>query len=328
MLFCQPTWADQVTYRSGSGGAGQATAAGTVLDFNGQYLVMQTAGGAEQRIPADRVLDIATSKTDEQHAAEAAADERDFRAAAENYLAALRAERRGWVQRQLMAECITSFLNSSQPDRACAGFLALAKQDSQPPYFSRIPLRWTPYQPSLPFQRQATTWLEDRQNSLASLLGASWLLSTQQRSAAIKTLQGLTIDPDARIVQLAQAQLWRTRVVTAKSGDSVDLRKLIDRIPAAVRGGPYFVLGRILSRQENHDSAALTYLRVPILHPTDRQLAAVALLSAGRELEGIDRGEEAKTLYREVARDFAETSAAGEAAGRLQQLLPNVKDGS
>jgi tetratricopeptide (TPR) repeat protein len=320
--------ADEVTYATSSDGGARRVAKGTVLDFNGQSLVLRTESGGEQRIPADRVLAIETTKTAPQQAAEAALENKDFGKAAEHYLAAFREERRAWVQRQIMAAYIECLMNSENPERACVGFQALVKRDPETPYFASIPLRWTPYQPTPEFQREAISWLQDRENSPAALLGASWLLSTGQRAAAVQALERLSIDPDSRVVQLAQAQLWRTRLVSAGAEDVGDLRKLIDRMPSTLRGGPYFLLGRLLSRQGDSQSAALAYLRVPILYPRDHQLAADALLSAGRELERIGQTGEAATLYREVAQEYPATISAGEAASRLQRLQPDKEEAS
>jgi TolA-binding protein len=80
------------------------------------------------------------------------------------------------------------------------------------------------------------------------------------------------------------------------------------------------VIGQAWSAQGRADRAALAYLRVPILYSADRRLAALALLSAGRELEKIGQVPQAVSLYREVARDYAAAPAAAEARSRLEEL--------
>jgi TolA-binding protein len=49
-------------------------------------------------------------------------------------------------------------------------------------------------------------------------------------------------------------------------------------------------------------------------------LAAESLLAAGRELEKLDRGDEARELYRELASTFAESRLAELARQRIEQL--------
>ena len=155
---------------------------------------------------------------------------------------------------------------------------------------------------------------------MARLLGASWLLSTDTRAAAIDALGELVSDADARVALLAQSQLWRTRIVTAKPQETDRWQSLIARAPDGLRAGPYFTLARALAAQGQSEQAALAFLRVPILYPTHRRLAAAALLSAGRELEKIGRTEKAVTLFQEVVRDHKHAPAAAESASRLERL--------
>jgi tetratricopeptide (TPR) repeat protein len=315
------TWAeDTVICATGKDGRGRRTATGTIVDFTGEHLVLRTASGRDQTIPAKSVVDIRTTRTPDQVAGDGFARAGQHEEAVNSYLTALRDERRVWVRRQIMAQCVRCFGELEQFDRAAEGFLTLVRSDPQTQYFDVIPLSWSPYQPPLTFMQKAKAWLEDERNSVAQLLGASWLLSTDAREAAIAALRGLNSDADARVAMLAETQLWRTRVVIAKPQDIDRWRSLIARVPKELRAGPYFTLGRALAAQGQSEQAALAFLRVPILHPANARLAAAALLSAGRELERIGQTGQAVTLYQEVVRDHGDAPAAGEAAGRLEKL--------
>ena len=68
------------------------------------------------------------------------------------------------------------------------------------------------------------------------------------------------------------------------------------------------------------DEAALALLRIPILYPRERSLAAAALLTAGGCLERLQRPAQAATLYREVVAGAGSISEADEAQRRLQSL--------
>ena len=94
-------------------------------------------------------------------------------------------------------------------------------------------------------------------------------------------------------------------------------------MPAAVRAGPFFVLGQTLLRMREFDEAALALLRIPILFPGEHELSADALLAAARALQQQQQLEEAAGLYREVVARFADTPAKGEAERQLQQLEPS-----
>ena len=319
--FSAAAWAeDTVIYATGKDARGRGSVTGTVVDYTGEHLVLRTASGRDQTIAASRVVEIKTARTPEQVAGDGFARAGQHEKAVNSYLAALRDERRVWVRRQIMAQCVRCFCECGQFDRAVEGFLPLWRSDPQTQYFDVIPLSWSPHQPSLTFKQKARAWLEAEQDSAARLQGASWLLSTDAREAAIAALRGLTSDADARVATMAETQLWRTRVVTAKPQDVNRWRSLIARTPEGLRAGPYYILGRALAALGQSEQAALAFLRVPILYPVHGRLAAAALLSAGRELERIGQTKQAVTVYQEVARDHSDAPAAAEAASRLENL--------
>ena len=311
---------DVVVYATGREGRGRGTARGIVVDFTGEHLVLRVADGREQTIPASRVIEVRTTRAPEQVAGDGFVRARQYEKALERYPAALRNEQRPWVRREIMAQCVRCWCELGQFERAARGFLALVQSDPKTQFFHTIPLAWFPHQPSPAFRQQASAWLENRSSGVARLLGASWLLSTEGRAAAIGALQELRVDRDARVALLAEAQLWRTQVVRVKPQDVERWRGVIARMPERLRPGPYFVLGQALAAQGREESAALAFLRIPILYPEYGRLAAAALLSAGRELERIGQAQEAATLYQEVVRDHGDAPAAAEAASRLENL--------
>jgi TolA-binding protein len=99
----------------------------------------------------------------------------------------------------------------------------------------------------------------------------------------------------------------------------------LEKMPDALRGGPYYVLGAALSAKHQPARAALAYLRVPILYPADRALAGRALLDGGRELEKIGQKDEAASLYREVVDTHSQTPLATEAQQRLAAVIGSGK---
>jgi tetratricopeptide (TPR) repeat protein len=312
--------ADTVVYATGREGGGRATATGTIADFTGERLVLRTAAGIEREIPTPQVEEIQTDWPPEKLAADRAMEEGKYEEAVVSYQRALGEERRVWAQRELVARLVSCYDNLDQFDLAGEAFLRLVASDPQTHHFASMPLSWTPFQPSPDFERRAATWLERKQDPISVLMGASWLLSTGRRGDATEALRRLASDRDPRIAALAQAQLWRTRIVTATPDEIQRWDRLISAMPADLRGGAYFVLGRALAARSQHEKAAVALLRAPLLYPADRRLAAAALLSAGRQLEKIGQEEEAITLYREVVRDHSDEPAAAEAATRLEAL--------
>lgn len=312
--------ADTVVYRTGEDGSGRATATGTVLDYAGGNLVLLRESGARQSIPESRIVQLQTQWTAMHEAGDRLLEAGEFEEAARSYRAAIPAESRVWAKRTIVAGLVQSYKNMGQFERAGVAFIELIQSDSATHYFDLIPLSWMPYQPAPSLQTQAETWLRNETTSVAVLMGASWLLSTGRRGDSIESLRGLAVDTDARVAFLAQAQLWRTRTATAAVSDVEDWQAVVGRMPTRLRAGPYFVLGRAWGARGQHQRAALSFLRVPILYPTERGIAAWALLSAGRELERIDQAKEAVTLYQEVVRDHRGHAAEAEARALLDRL--------
>jgi hypothetical protein len=186
----------------------------------------------------------------------------------------------------------------AQFDRAGETFLVLLRSDPSTPWYSAIPLAWKPSQPVADLAQQATRWMADSQVPTAALLGASWLLATAQREQALETLGRLTSCPDPRVAILAEAQQWRGTVVTARLEDVQRWEQQVSRLDASLQAGPWFVVGQALARHNQHARAALAFLRVPILYPDDRDLAAESLLAAGEQLEKAEMPPE-RGPYRE-----------------------------
>jgi len=320
LLAFHPATADTVIYRTGKEHASRGVVTGTIADYAGGRLSIRNDAGVSQTIPAERIVEIQSNWTAAETAGDQALRDGKPTEAVQRYQQALREEQRAWVQRQIVAKLVGSYAQRDQFDLAGEAFLRLLQSDPQTSHAAVIPLSWTTHSPSPAVQQRAAAWMANNQNSLSALLGASWLLSTAQRAAAIQTLQRLLADRDPRVAMLAHTQLWRTRIVTAAPEEIQQWETWLQRMPSGLRGGPYSVVGQAWSSQGRSEKSALAYLRVPLLYPADHRLAASALLSAGRELEKIGQVQEAVTLYREIVRDYAAATAAAEARGRLEEL--------
>ena len=153
-----------------------------------------------------------------------------------------------------------------------------------------------------------------------ALLGASHLITTSARPAALNRLKQLALGMDGRIARLAQAQTWRAAVVTADARQLARWEAAIEAMPEPLRAGPYYVLGLGWAQRQAWEQAALALLRVPILYPQHRTVAARSLLDAGRSLEKLDRPHQAAGLYRELMKDYPNSRSATEARARLEEL--------
>lgn len=309
---------DDIYLRDKDGKAGRRVQ-GTVVDFTGEQLTVRTSVGRDETIPTERIERVETYKGDDHLAGDKAFQQRQYANALTYYGKAIRAEQRRWMRRQILARSIQCYANTGQVERAGEGFRYLYQDDPATQFFSCIPLCWRTQQPTPTLLQQARTWIATEKDPISVLMGASWLLATQERAQAVAALQKLSLQPDARIAMLATAQLWRTRLIVAEAAEIDQWRGQLERIPADLQVGPHFVLGLALARMKQHQPAALSFLRAPILAHEQLDLAAAGTLEAARQLELLGRTTQARRLYEELVTQYDGTAAAAEAKARTAQ---------
>lgn len=298
-------------------GGGRALWTGRILDFNGQNLVLQAPGGHEQTFPAGSVQRAETAQGEQHRAADGAWAQADFNQALVLYRKALQQESRQWVRRRILARIVGCYQALGSTATAGDTFLLLASSDPPPQDFASIPLAWMAPLPAADLEQAAKTWLT-RPEPVAKLLGASYLLMGADGDAARRALDALIRSADPVLTSLARAQQWRTAVATASKEELDTWEQSLESLPEALRGGPYYVLGQGRLHRQQWDQAAWTLLRVPIAYPRDRELAARALLDAGKALEKLGRAPDAAALYREVIETYPASSSVTEAERRLK----------
>ncbi len=308
---------DRVFLRTPSG-IGESRVVGDVEEFTGAELRLRHPSGRLQTFKSDRVLRVESDWSAPHQLARTSFQRHKYQESLDAYLKALRIEERKWVQRQQLARITWCYRNLDQPGSASASFLALYRSDATTLHFSAIPLVWSSKLPDAVVEGRAATLLADDEQPAGQLIGASWLLSTAKRPQALEMLRSLSNAADARIIFLAEAQLWRTKLATLTDADVSRMQSRVETMPQAIRRGPYFLLGSALARRGQSAQAALAFLRIPINFPEDRTLTAQALLAAGGELETINRTGEARGLYREIIVDYADTSMAVTAQERFE----------
>lgn len=315
--FCGPAPADTVEMANATGGSTKLT--GRVLDYTGRTLTMEFAG-RRRDIPGDRVLRVTTDRGANQLEADRLSAAGRLDEALALYHRALEEEKRAWVKRKILADMVWCYRGLGRFQPAGMVFLALVQQDPETPYFDCIPLAWISAQPAPLLEQTARQWLaqEPAKSPAAVLLGASHLLPTSQRLEALGRLRQLATHRDRRIALLAQTQLWRT-VAAVDDGQLAAWQRFVEQMPEPLRAGPYYVLGQARLQRHAWEQAALALMRVPILYPRHRQLAAQSLLAAGQSLEQLHRPKQSARLYRELIRTYPKTRPALEARNRLEK---------
>lgn len=338
---------DRITVQSGSG---LKHYEGTVRSFTGKEgLVLRIRDGSEEIFSIDCIREIRTKRNESHVQADSHFERNRFEDALNLYRKARELENRPWVRQQISTMCVRSLRALDRTGESYQEFLNLTRTDPFSPYFTCIPLMWFSGS-SLssvgisPEQRFALQWIELRnnpdgiENHTISLLAASILLSSprnEHRVRAVEQLRKLTYlgtnpsvsdnpskpesDHEAlvrnQLALLANAQLWRTKIVNLKSKKDLESwEPLVDSMFEPLRGGPYLILGEGYAKIQDHEKAVLCWMRIPILHEEDRNLSAKALLESARTLRRLGREEQMKTLLQEILRDYSDRKPFAEDA--------------
>jgi tetratricopeptide (TPR) repeat protein len=313
---------DSVHLAPEGGANGGATVRGTVLDYTGQMITIERGPGDVRRYPSGRVRDIETKWTEPHQAGREALARHEYAAAVRHLSEADRVEPRVWARRIILAELMRCYEALGQPQQAGGLFLTLAQSDPATPAYGAAPLAW--FADDRVSRTQAEAWLGMKEQPAALLVGASYLLATSAGGPARNVLTELIGHSDPRVAGLAETQLWRADVLRATPADAARWAQRIERMPEAIRAGPYFVLGQVYDRLNMADEAALAYLRAPITSPTRPELAARALIAAGRVTGRSGHAADARRLWEEVLRDYPQSPQAAEARQLLEaRALPD-----
>ena len=254
------------------------------LDQNFLEIVVQS--GQRHKLNSDRIerIDVAWDNADAQ-----AAHERYIK---REYLQALKENdevlRTGgipkWQQCILLSELVECAEAVGRPEVAGQLFLVLMQQG--PPDFlvANVPLNWTSRELTPGIEKAAREWLE-QPDDYAGLLGASWLLLSDQTDAAKKRLQKVQQSPSKLLQRLSAMQLWRATPPSATSGQIQTWIAARDSLLLPLQLGPTEFLAERLARVEKTDLAVGEWLRLAATH-TDHPHRVEAALEAAKHRLG------------------------------------------
>ena len=310
-------YSDVVRYR-GRGREKPTSISGEIVSYTGTELRIRRPNGLEQTLDSQRVVGIETNWAEAVVTGDEQWQRRDYRSALAAYRKGLKSENRVWAQRQVIEKLIWCLRYEQRHREAGDLFLALYRSDPSTQYFPVIPLAWTTSQPEGELQQRAEAWLAD-ESAVARVMGASRLLPTAKRGQALRILETFD-DPDARLVYLARAQIWRTQLARATVADVDAWLSSVEQMPDPIRAGPYFLIATAQARLQLSEDAALSFLRLPILYPKHRDLSARSLFKAAEQLESLGQSKSAQPLYLEVVRDHSKHAYAQQSRRRLEEL--------
>lgn len=291
---------------------------GEIVDYRGDALRFRTSGGKEDTYDPARLTELVTTWPAPFREGEARWRAGAWDEAIVKYRAAAAAESRPWAKRRMLARLVECLRDARRIGDAGDAFLGLYRADPQTPDFGVIPLDWTfDASAAAAVESRAREWFKDDATPPAVLLGASWLLGRADRPAALAALRRLSNERDPRFAHLADAQIWRTQIVSARRGDVETWQTQLDRMPESWRAGPTLVVGQAWVKLGESQPAALQLLRIPILWNDQRELAAVALWEAARVFEGAPTLGDSTALYREIVTLYPASSLAESARKKL-----------
>lgn len=320
LLLAQNLFAvDVVLIRNSKPGQPAVQRQGEIVDLAGNQLMFRGPSGQIEMIPLEQITEWRTPWSTTKDQADTLYLEKKYAEAVTFYQRAREEEQRVWARRQIIMRLIECHSATGNTAAAAEEFLILVASDPETTAWEIAPLAWRAVDDANALAR-AAQWIRDTRNPSKQLFGASWLLAGPQRNEAITVLQALAGGTNKRIATLAVIQLWRTRIITSPPEEPASWLAGLERLPVETRPLGYYCVGEAFAKHNQPQKAALAYLRIPILYPRTRPLAADALLAAAAQLEKMQQREQAAALYREVLSDYAALPAATAARQRLEQL--------
>ncbi len=291
-----------------------------ILEYNGDIIRIRLNPDAPPRTyPASEVVSITTNYSQPHEAGAAQFAERQVVAAEKSLHEALNIESRMWVRREIVALLTRCALYRGDYVAAGTRFVSLVSSDPNTRHFKLIPVAWMAVPLKSATEAAAKSWLDDR-SDVARLIGASLLFEHPDwgRRAAGE-MEKLASSVNERVRHLARVQLWR---IDLKSGEIPESRmqrwnRQFHDVPEDLRGGAHYLLGLAHSQRHEYERAAQSFLWVPFIYHYDHHLAADAHFQAAKSLASAGQIEEAKSLLREVIKNYTETPFAEQASSYL-----------
>lgn len=314
--------ADEVVVQA-STARSRITIAGDILEYNGRVLVIQpSAGTGQQHYRASEVVSVKTTYTSAHMSGARLLKAGRHQLAQPELEKAIGQEPRSWVRREILALLIRCALRANDFATAGARFEMLFESDEDTPHISVIPVFWQNRRVSGLDRTKAIQWLSSRE-AVMQLIGASLLMfDLEHAEQARERIAELRRSPTPRVREIAW---WQSQRLSIHANEVTDFdierwEERVEDIPAAMRSGPWFLLGQGHFLRQDFDLAAAAYLQLPLVYRTDHPVTSQAGLSAANSLMKIGQASEAARLYEEVVEKFAWTSASAAAKESLTEL--------
>lgn len=268
---------------------------GEIQRFESEQLELVDREGVQHTLPSKYVLRVHPR----WRTAEAAQAHQLFRDGKFDQLvttvpAALKSNLVQWQQRMLIAELVQGAEALGKPQAAGGYFLSLAGSQPPPLLYSAMPLCWTSRDPDQALRDRARQWLQNADDEAARLLGASWLLFTDQQPAAQSATIKLQASSNPVIAQLAVAQGWRIIPPPQTMAELNRWQEFRDKLLPPLQLGPTEFIADRLQRIGEFELAIGEWSRIGSQHGDQPVRARAALASAAEQLKRIGRDDDAQ----------------------------------
>ena len=212
-------------------------------------------------------------------------------------------EPRHWVVREIQASLAEALRAAGRYDECTEVVEKIYEADPNTRHLSTLPLVWDE---RLRSEHRISVKPEDLKSPslLRQLVAASALLqNSEYEMPATTVLQTLKIGPRAALQQLAEAQLWRIRLLHPENIRASETALWMQRVrdfDKRQRSGPEFVIGRALLALHDYDNASTSLLWMPLVAPLDPPTTTACTNEAITALKQSGREAEAAQLQREL----------------------------
>lgn len=224
-----------------------------------------------------------------------------------------------WTKRELQAEAIVSCVNAGEFKEAVTRIENILQSDVRSRHVRLLPLVWEERLPDKHRIPVEASQLKSESQIQQLVCASALLLDSQHGNDARLTLNQLRRDAaHPYISRLAECQLWRLYLKPPLRQRAVPdyWTTTAHQLPAGLKGGPNYILGRLLANRHLHEDAAVLLLWLPTMDHFDHRLTAAAMDAAAVSLQASGKMAEAQRVLRERNELFAE----------LQRLPTTVSD--
>lgn len=291
------------------------TRRGQIRDIKGLSLLFEPAGElGVKSISFSSIRSISFTSDPDFARGVSSFGTKNYGPAQRHFEKALQSEGRDWAKLEIMNRIALAMIADNRRAESLPLFQQIQKVDPDSRLLGNLPLVWDERLPEIERLKLSTRGLTtaDEINRLA--IASCVLHDSEFQLRATSVLKKLRATSKSSVVsQLATAQLWRLSLF-----DTTETVQMLtdvweqqwQRMPAMVRPGAGYVLGRCLQQQNQFDRAALVLLWSPFVQVNDRAIAASSLKVASQCLASGGKQADSESVYRQLIQGFADQSAA------------------